>query len=122
MTKSGQATHATPGRRKLASGSRDLKKEVAALKRDLAEAKQREATTAEVLKVIGRTAFDLRKVLNTLAASAAKLCDAEQAFIFQRDGDAFHFAVSCGLSKDFDEYARQNPMRPGRATIPVERL
>ncbi|MBB4379160.1 GAF domain-containing protein [Bradyrhizobium sp. Rc3b] len=84
---------------------------------NLTESLQQQTATADVLKVISRSAFDLQAVLDTLVESAARLCEADMAAITRKSGSSYFRAGSYGFPAKFVEYVRDLPVRPDRRTI-----
>jgi signal transduction histidine kinase len=84
---------------------------------ELRESLQQQTATSDVLKVISRSAFDLQTVLDTLVASAARLCAADKGVIFQLHGDEYRLAANYGFSPEAEAFARDHPLRPGRGSV-----
>jgi GAF domain-containing protein len=83
---------------------------------ELREALQQQTATADVLKVISRSTFDLHIVLDTLLRSAGRLCDADMGAITQRKGDQFYRAVSFGIPPKFIDLVKDEPVELSRSS------
>ncbi|MGA9302599.1 MAG: GAF domain-containing protein [Bradyrhizobium sp.] len=94
-----------------------LLRELHARTDDLSEALQQQTTTADVLKVISRSAFDLKSVLTTLTESAKSLCGASLGIITLRDGEVMRLRAESGCTQAFVEFMDAHPIKPGRETI-----
>src|SRR5262249_54078607 len=90
--------------------------ENARLLNELRESLQQQTGTADVLKVISRSTFDLQTVLNTLTESATQLCAADRGALRMRDGDVYRVSAIYGYSPEAQKYALEHPLRADRGS------
>src|ERR1700730_6608521 len=78
----------------------DLVEELAIARRERDEARQQQAATSELLKVIGRSTLDLQPVFETLAENAVRLCEAKRSFIYRFDGQYLRVVATHNASPE----------------------
>jgi len=108
----------TKTKRRIASAATRVKRRsVSGPSKELKEAREQQAATAEILKVIASSPDNVQPVLDAIAETAGHLCGADFAFVYKLDADTFHLAASNNANADWVQYVRDHPVGPGRATV-----
>jgi signal transduction histidine kinase len=84
---------------------------------ELRKSLQQQTATADVLKVISRSTFDLQAVLNTLVESATRLCEAQDGFIYLPSGEVYRAAARYGFTPEYHKFQESNPLPIDRGSV-----
>ncbi|HEV3116432.1 MAG TPA: hypothetical protein VGY58_05225, partial [Gemmataceae bacterium] len=96
----------------------DLEEKLARAQRELAEVREQQAATSEILRVISHAPTDVQPTFDAIAASATRLCDALNALVIRFDGQLLHLAAHHNVSPDrLDALQRIYPMPPSRGSV-----
>ena len=95
----------------------ELQEQLAALTRELGDAREQQTATAGILKVISRATFDLPTVLEALLRSAGSLCEADMGAVLRPGNERFIFAASFGFPQVFVDLVTDLPIEAGRGTL-----
>lgn len=123
MAKRGQvvrkplAGRKSPTARKRAPSHTGSTKQSADLRRELAEALERQKATSDILNVINRSTFELHPVLETIAQTASRLCEAEFSLIYRFSGGKYRLAAANNAVAAFVKFAAAHPLEPGRHSL-----
>jgi signal transduction histidine kinase/CheY-like chemotaxis protein len=89
---------------------------IARLERDLADARERQAATSEVLDALGRSGVDLEPLFETVLRHAVRLCDADGGAVWKRDGDVYRLALGVA-SDEYMRFLQDHPISEGPGTL-----
>src|SRR5712671_1631420 len=106
-----------PTKGKPALADVDGKKEISRLRRELAEALERQKATSDILNAINTSTVELEPILDTIVKTASRLCEAEFANIFKLQGGKYHLAATNSTATAFVKYASKHPLSPGRGSV-----
>ena len=95
----------------------DQKAKIEALARELAEAREQQAATSDVLDIINRSTFQLQPVLDAIVQTAGRLCQAEYAVVFRLQDGLYRPAAANNAKTAFVKYLTDHPIAPGRGTL-----
>src|SRR4051794_36958618 len=98
-------------------GPVDAETRIAELERDLAGAIEHQRATSEVLETIGRSAFDLEPVFETVLRHAVRLCAADAGMAWALDGHVYRIVTAVGGSDEYHRLLRAHAIARGPGTL-----
>src|SRR6516165_9196754 len=108
----------TAARRGSSSSLADLQEQIAFLTRELAEAREQQTATSEVLRVISSSLGDLEPVFQTMLTNAMQVCEAKFGFMNRYDGDTWKIVAVHGAVPAYTKYLQQHGYRrPSPETV-----
>jgi hypothetical protein len=92
----------------------DLEQQLEACRRELAEAREQQRATSDLLRVISSSPADLQPVFQAMLANATRICEAKFGNLLLYEGDAFRRVALYNAPREWDEWTQRNPtIHPG---------